>query len=165
MQCLVLFSCSGSKNNKIVDFEGKNQNLEKSKPTVYVLFSTLGCHECHIKLNDFFEKNDLYSNDKINIVGYIGVENGNIKDKLSRKSALIAFNRYYPKIKKTVFVEKSKEKDIFFLDHKIPDYEVPAIVLQKQDTILFLGVKDIFKFENRTNYDVNKDLLILIKQF
>lgn len=164
--CLVLFSCSVSKNYpKILDFEGKNQKLEKSKPTVYVLFSTLGCHECHIKLNEFFEKNDLYSNDKINIVGYIGLEKGNIKEKISRKSALIAFNRYYPKIKETVFVEKSKEKDIFFLDHKIPDYEVPAIVLLKKDTILFLEVRDVFKYENRSNYDVDKDLLILIERF
>lgn len=162
--CYLFFSCSVKNNyNKIVDFEGKKQNIKNLKPAVYVLFSTLGCHDCHKKLNEFLEKNDFYSNDKINIVGYIGVENGNINEKISRKIALITFNRYYPKIKETVFVEKSKEKDISFLEYKIPDYEVPAIVLLKQDTILFLGIRDIFKYEGQNINSVNKDLLIWMK--
>ena len=39
----------------------------------------------------------------------------------------------------------------------------PAIVLIKQDTILFLGIRDVFKYENGRNYNVNKDLLIWMK--
>lgn len=162
--CLVSFSCSVNHNyNRILDFEGKKIKNENLKPAVYVLYSTLGCHECHIKLDEFFDKNNLYSNNKINIIGCIGIENGSIREKLSRKASLISFNRYYHNIKETIFVEKDKEKNITFLDYKIPDYEVPAIVLIKQDTILFLGIRDVFKYENGRNYNVNKDLLILME--
>lgn len=33
----------------------------------------------------------------------------------------------------------------------------------KTDTILFLGIRDVFKYENGGNYNVNKDFLILMK--
>ena len=66
--CLVSFSCSVNHNyNRILDFEGKKIKNENLKPAVYVLYSTLGCHECHIKLDEFFDKNNLYSNNKINV--------------------------------------------------------------------------------------------------
>lgn len=149
--------------DKIVNLEGKRQKLDYSKHKIYVLFSTLGCHDCHNKLNEYFENNNFYSNDSIEIIGYIGIPNDKIKNLLSRKSSLIYFNKYYPNIKKVYFSEENKDMKISFLDYKIPDYEVPAIVIIKQDTILYLGVSDILKYENGRNYNVNKDLLILMK--
>lgn len=161
----VLFtSCSVFNNeDRIVNLEGKRQKLDYSKHRIYVLFSNLGCHDCHNKLNEYFENNNFYSNDSIEIIGYIGIPNGEIKNLLFRKSSLIFFNKYYPKIKKVYFSEQNKDRQISFLDYKIPDYEVPAIVLIKQDTILFIGIRDILKYENGRNYNVNEDLLILMK--
>ena len=161
----ILFaSCSVFNNeDKIVNLEGKRQKLDYSKHRIYILFSTLGCHDCHNKLNEYFENNNFYTNDSIEIIGYIGVQNGEIKNLLSRKSSLVYFNKYYPNIKKVYFSEENKDRKISFLDYKSLDYEVPAIFLIKQDTILFLGARDIFKYENGKNYNVNKDLLIWMK--
>lgn len=161
---IVFSSCNVfNTKDKLVNLEGKRQKLDYSKHKIYILFSTLGCHDCHNKLNEYFENNNFYNNDSIEIIGYIGVPNGKIKSLLLRKSSLISFNKYYPNIKQVYFSEENKDREISFLDYKIPNYEVPAIVLIKQDTILFLGIRDVFKYENGRNYNVNKDLLILME--
>jgi len=56
----ILFaSCSVFNNeDKIVNLEGKRQKLDYSKHRIYVLFSNLGCHDCHNKLNEYFENNN-----------------------------------------------------------------------------------------------------------
>ena len=161
---ILLASCSIFINeNKIVNIEGKRQKLDYSKHRIYVLFSTLGCHDCHKKLNEYFESNNFYNNDTIEIVGYIGVQNGDINSLLSRKSSLIYFNKYYPKIKKVYFSEESKNKEILLLDYKIQNFEVPSLLVVKNNTVNFIEIKDIFKFVDKRVFQVNEDLLILLK--
>lgn len=159
---ILSISCSVFNNeDKIVNLEGKRQKFDYFKNKIYVLFSTLGCHDCHNKLNEYFENNNFYNNDSIEIIGYIGVPNGEIKNLLLRKSSLIYFSKYYPNIREVYFTEVNKNREISFLDYKIPDYGVPAIVLIRQDTVLFLRLGDLFKYEDGRNYKVNKDLLIM----
>ncbi|MDD3724917.1 MAG: hypothetical protein PHV83_05265, partial [Bacteroidales bacterium] len=104
-----------------------------------------------------------YNNDTIEIVGYIGVQNGDINNLLSRKSSLIYFNKYYPKIKKVYFSEESKNKEILLLDYKIQNFEVPSLLVVKNNTVNFIEIKDIFKFVDKRVFQVNEDLLILLK--
>lgn len=163
----ILFtSCSVFNNeDKIVNLEGKRQKLDYSKHKIYVFFSTLGCHDCHNKLNEYFENNNFYDSDSIEIIGYIGVPNGKIKDYFHRKSSLISFKTYYPNIKKVYFTQEDKDKNIRIknlnLPIKIPNYAVPSIVSIKKDSVVFVGINEIFKTENK-RYIVKENLKDII---
>lgn len=156
---LFLFtSCSLIRNDrKIVNYEGKRQKLDYSKHRVYVLFSTVGCHNCHQSLNEYFEENNLYSNDSIEIIGYIGMAKGSLNNKVLRKYPLVAFNKYYPNIKKVYFSEEDKDRNIIFLSQKLPNYQVPAVISIKGDAAVFVGVSELFQIESK-RYIVNKNL-------
>lgn len=163
---MVFSSCSVFNNgNKIVNLDGKREKLDYSKHKIYVLYSTIGCHDCHNKLNEYFENNNFYNNDSIEIIGYIGVPNGKIKNLLIRKSSLICFNKYYPKIKKAYFTEEDKDKNIRItnlkLPIKLPNYAVPSIVSIKKDSVVFVGVNDIFIIKDR-KYTVIENLKDII---
>lgn len=155
-------SCSAIQNqDKIIDLEGKRHKLDYSKHRVYVLFSTLGCHDCHRVLNEYFEKNNLYTNDSVEIIGYIALPKGNLRSVLSRKQSLISFNEHYPNIRKTYFTQENKNKEIIFLDNKIQNYEVPSLLIIKNNTVNLIELKDIFKSIDKMSYKVNEDLLPL----
>ena len=164
---LLFSSCSILNNgNKIVNLDGKRQKLDYSKHKIYVLFSTLGCHDCHNKLNEYFENNNFYNNDSIEIIGYIGIPNGQIKSLLLRKSSLITFNKYYPNIKKAYFTQEDKDRNIRLnnlkLSYKIPNFAVPSIVSIKQDSVVFVEINEIFKIENKRYIVIEnlKDIIV-----
>lgn len=159
---LLFLSCSSIQNrNKLVDLDGKRQKIDRSKSTIYVLFSTVGCHDCHKSLNEYFEKNKLYSNDSIEIIGYVGVLKENFKSKLSRKLYLLSFKNYYPKINKVYFSEEDASRNIYFFNQKIPDYEVPSILSIKGDSSVFINIRDIFQFKDK-KYTVNTNIKEII---
>lgn len=159
---LLFLSCSSIQNgNKLVDLDGKSKKIDRSKSTIYVLFSTVGCHDCHESLNEYFEKNKLYSIDSIEIIGYIAIEKDNLNSKLSRKSYLLSFKNYYPKINKVFFSEEDANKNINLLNQKIPNYEVPAIFSIKGDSSRFVNIRNIFQIENGRNV-VNNELKSII---
>ncbi len=160
---IVFASCSIlQKQNKIIDLNGKKYPINASKPRGYILFSTLGCHDCHEVLNEYFEENNIYNNDSIEIIGYISLPKDDLKYLLARSELLILFNKYYPAIDKVYFSQETKDKDIVLLDYKIPNIEVPSIIIVDNKRTKLIESDKIFGFDNQKCYIININLKNLL---
>ena len=71
------------------------------------------------------------------------------------------FNKHYPNIKKTYFTQENKNNEIIFLGNKIQNYEVPSLLIIKNNTVNLIELKDIFKSIDKMSYKVYEDLLSL----
>ena len=126
-----LYTCIGTDRKK-------HSLMETDKQSIYVLFSTLGCHECHERLNDFLEEEGLYDNDSIDVFGLIAVPKKERKDLLTQKLMISKMHKYYPAMKHFRFCAEEQGK-ITIIGMRINNFHTPAVISVQGRSITYIN--------------------------
>ena len=79
--CLLFASCKTMDDVSCVGTDKKVHPFKKDGVCcIYVGFSSVGCHDCHEKLNTYLDEAGFYDNDTIEIYGIIALEKDKIKN-------------------------------------------------------------------------------------
>lgn len=133
---------------------------ETEKRSIYVLFSTLGCHECHLRLNEFLEEQGVYDNDSIELFGLIAVPKKERKDMLTQKLMIAKMHRYYPAMKNFLFCSEEQGK-INLLGLQINNFQTPAVIMADSGAVTYLNSDRVTVYRNK-QVVVNPDLAVLL---
>lgn len=136
-----LYTCIGTDRKK-------HSLVETDKHSIYVLFSTLGCHECHERLNDFLEEEGLYNNDSIDVFGLIAVPKKERKDLLTQKLMTSKMHRYYPEMKHFLFCTEEQGK-INIIGMQINNFLTPAVINVHKGEITYINSDKVTVFKDK----------------
>lgn len=148
-----LYTCIGTDRKK-------HSLMETDKQSIYVLFSTLGCHECHLRLNEFLEEQGVYANDSIDVFGLIAVPKKERKDMLTQKLMIAKMHRYYPAMKNFLFCSEEQGK-INLLELQINNFQTPAVIMADSGAVTYFNSDRVTVYRNK-QVVVNPNLAVLL---
>lgn len=148
-----LYTCIGTDRKK-------HSLMETDKQSIYVLFSTLGCHECHLRLNEFLEEQGVYDNDSIELFGLIAVPKKERKDMLTQKLMIAKMHRYYPAMKNFLFCSEEQGK-INLLGLQINNFQTPAVIMADSGAVTYFNSDRVTVYRNK-QVVVNPNLAVLL---
>lgn len=146
-----LYTCIGTDRKK-------HSLMETDKQSIYVLFSTLGCHECHLRLNEFLEEQGVYDNDSIDVFGLIAVPKKERKD--TQKLMIAKMHRYYPAMKNFLFCSEEQGK-INLLGLQINNFQTPAVIMADSGAVTYFNSDRVTVYRNK-QVVVNPNLAVLL---
>jgi hypothetical protein len=136
-----------------VDTKGRKCDLNCTTNVLYVGFSSLGCHDCHIKLNEYLEAKGYYSNDTIKVYGIIALEEDEIRNEFVQQLNIVSMKRYYPNINEFRFCIE-KDNSIKIMGNTIRKFNTPFLIEVKNKEFRYIPNNSIFS-QNGMNVIIN----------
>ncbi|MBR5254190.1 MAG: hypothetical protein IKV46_04015 [Bacteroidales bacterium] len=155
--CLTIFFFSSCKiqlsDYECIDMNGRKCDLNYTTNIMYVGFSSLGCHDCHVKLNEYFETKGYYNNDTIKIYGIIALEEDEIRNELMQQLNIASMKRYYPNMNEFRFCIE-KDNSIKIIGNTIRNFNTPFLIEVKNKEFRYIPTDSIFS-QNGMNVIIN----------
>lgn len=141
---LLFASCKTNLDSvSCIGTDRKVHKLHSSPYSIYVGFSSLGCHDCHEILNSYLEEHGLYDNDTIELYGLIALKKDKIRNKLSQQMAIASMKQYYPSMKQFRFCEQIDD-NIKILGRRVKYFNTPFVLRVYNNQYSFLDSDLIF---------------------
>lgn len=158
---LLLASCAAH-TDRFTGTDGRAHCFYDNKKTVYVGFATLGCHDCHVKLNEYLEKEGFYDNPDIELYGLISLEPEQMKSELAQKIAVSDMLKYYPKMQRFRFCKQIGKGAMKVGSFTVNSFNTPFLFVAREKTFnQLIGAETVIVFEGK-NIAVNKNLKLML---
>lgn len=131
-----------------IDTKGRKCKLNYTTNALYVGFSSLGCHDCHIKLNEYLETKGYYNNDTIKVYGIIALDEDKIRNEFVQQLNIVSMKRYYPNINEFRFCIE-KDRDIKIIGKTIRNFNTPFLIEVKNQEFYYISNDSIFSHDGR----------------
>lgn len=131
----ILSSCYLLSQNALYDLSGYKIQLNTTKTTIAIAYSTSSCHQCYDDINNFLIRNNIY--DSFNVVVFANIDKQRYKEDMKYKRTLYDnMKEHFPNCENIYFNTKTKSKTPVFYSIKMNNYLLPNVFIIKDGKLL-----------------------------